>query len=370
MNEFFSGLAASAKLAIAVFYANIFSEACSLHSGELADWYEMEESDLLLDETDGPVFAKRLTLPIWDLVGEDAASEIADDVMAEYESRMDGNLFISSHAGDNEFIVYLCSHEVEHDLLRIAFDDIEEQPEIEEEEEEQAPEGGRVLSMVPRIGAAAAPVAAHENQQPLDAEEEEEDFPVEPDSDFPLEASEDEEQEEPEIEADPAPETAPAEALTDVAVGEVAPAVENAPEAPVEAPVVDENQAMVDRVVEAITGQQAAPAPAPEPEPELPKKDSPEVLAAIHAEKMQQVIDMLPSDTISDIDEAGTLTVMYTRVVEGQNVDYIRTIKIENENFNNVRYVDIFYVHNESGQQVHRSTNAAAAVQALENLTV
>jgi len=365
MNEFFSGLVASAKLAIAVFYANIFSEACSLHASELADWYQMEESDLLLDESDGPVFAKRLTLPVWDLVGEDAASAIASDVMAEYENRMNGDLFISSHTGDNEFVVYLCSHEVEHDLLRIAFDDIEEQPELEEEEEddERTPEGGRMLSVVPRIG-------QRQETAPVETlEEEEVDFPLEPDSDFPLE-----EQEEQEEVAEQAPQTAPAEAQTEQPVGEAAPAPESAPEAQEEAPAVDENQAMVDRVVEAITGTASAPAeapaPEPEPEPQGPKKESPEILAAIHAEKMQQVIDMLPSDTISDTDSDGVLTIMYTREINGEQKDYIRTVKIENENFNNVRYVDVFYVYNESGQQTHRSTNAGAAVQSLENLTV
>lgn len=354
MNVLFSKLSAAAQLALAAMYQNLFANAIGLETHELADWYKMDPEELLLgDDHEGEVFAKRMTLPIWDIVDETEAAEIADQVMAEFESRYDNELFITSHTGDSEFVVYLCNTPVEHDMLRIAFDDEEPVDEEEEEETETAPaDTGRVLSMVPRIPAREPAPAQDDAEAEDDA-----DFPAE--LDFPLEGEL--------IQSTTAesPAEAPVEHEAIEGVAEVDPVVENAPEPQEEAPVVvSENDARVNALVDALVSKQAEPAPA---EPVGPKKEDPEVLAVIHDEKMQQVIDMLPSDTVSELKD-GVLTIMYSRDVEGQSVDFIRTVTIENENFNNVRYVDIFYIKNESGHTINRATNPATAVSQLEHL--
>jgi hypothetical protein len=350
MSALFSNLSAAAHLALAAIYQNLFANAIGLESHELADWYKMDPEELLLgDDHEGEVFAKRMTLPIWDMVDETEAAEIADQVMAEFESRYDNELFITSHNGDREFVVYLCNTPVEHDMLRIAFDDEEPVDEEEEEETETSdnlkPDTGRVLSMVPRIP----------SREPAPADTEADaDFPAE--LDFPLEGEL--------IGATTA--ESPAEASVEhEPIEDVAEVAESAPEPQEEAPAaISENDARVNALVDALVSKQADPAPA---EPVGPKKEDPEVLAVIHDEKMQQVIDMLPSDTVSELKD-GVLTIMYSRDVEGQSVDFIRTVTIENENFNNVRYVDIFYIKNESGHTINRATNPATAVSQLEHL--
>lgn len=383
MSVFFQNLAAAAQNAIHAYYTSLFALALGTNTDELADWYKLDPVELELE--DGvEVYAKRITLPIWDLVNPDLASQVASDLMLELESKHD--LHVCSYQGDSEFVVYITNVEAELDNLRIAFEDVEEPDEEEEQEEEeesgltQTAESGRVLSIVPQIG----------NQQPaasaavvVDA-----DFPAE--EDFP---------EEPEPVAPVTAQNAPAE-VEDAELVEEAPLPEEEPANEAQAaPAPTETSAESDATANALNGEPAQPLYAQEPltvaetlavinarddqqqapvtdaaiEAELaeqgPVKETAEIIAAIHAEKMQALIDQLPSDTLSDLDaETGVLTLMYSRTVNGENVDYTRVIRIENENFQNIRYVDIFYVEDENGVVLNRTSNATIVIRQLENL--
>ena len=113
----------------------------------------------------------------------------------------------------------------------------------------------------------------------------------------------------------------------------------------------------------------AEPAPIDDVVDTGPVKESPEIIAAIHAEKMQQLMGMLPSDTMSEVDEnTGVLSLMYSRDVNGENVDYIRNIRLVNENFQNIRYVDVFYVEDEAGKVLHRTSSVQSIIQHLDHL--
>lgn len=378
MNVFFQNLAAAAHNAIHAYYMSLFSLALGTNADELADWYKLDPVELELE--DGvEVYAKRITLPIWDLVNPDHASQVASDLMLELETKHD--LHVCSYQGDSEFVVYITNVEAELDNLRIAFEDVEE-PELEEEELEEeepnaAPESGRVLSIVPQIG----------QQQPTAPAPVEEDFPEE---DFPAE---------PEPVAPVAAQNAPA-SIEDAELVEEEPLPEEEPVNEAQAaPAPTETNAEADAVANALNGEPAQPLYAQEPlsvaetlavinarddqqqapvtdaaiEAELaeqgPVKETAEIIAAIHAEKMQALIDQLPSDTLSDLDaETGVLTLMYSRTVNGENVDYTRVIRIENENFQNIRYVDIFYVEDENGVVLNRTSNATIVIRQLENL--
>lgn len=382
MSVFFQNLAAAAQNAIHVYYMSLFSLALGTTADELADWYKLDPVELELE--DGvEVFAKRITLPIWDLVDPDLASQVASDLMLELESKHD--LHVCSYQGDSEFVVYITNVEAELDNLRIAFEDVEEPEEEEEELEEEEPgnahaaESGRVLSIVPQIGQ-HQPVSA---SVVVDADfPAEEDFPAEPEPVAPVAAPtapaavEDAElvEEEPLPEEEPVNEAqaAPAPTETSAESDATANALNGEPAQPLYAQeplTADETLA----VINARSDQQPAPVTDAAIEAELaeqgPVKETAEIIAAIHAEKMQGLIDQLPSDTLSDIDkETGVLTLMYSRDVNGENVDYTRVIRIENENFQNIRYVDIFYVEDENGVVLNRTSNATIVIRQLENL--
>ncbi len=382
MSVFFQNLAAAAHNAIHAYYTSLFALALGTNSDELADWYKLDPVELELE--DGvEVFAKRITLPIWDLVNPDLASQVASDLMLELESKHD--LHVCSYQGDSEFVVYITNVEAELDNLRIAFEDEEEPEEEEEELEEEEPgnahaaESGRVLSIVPQISQ-HQPVSA---SVVVDADfPAEEDFPAEPEPVAPVAAPtapaavEDAElvEEEPLPEEAPANEAqaAPAPTATDAQSDATANALNGEPAQPLYAQeplTADETLA----VINARSDQQPAPVTDAAIEAELaeqgPVKETAEIIAAIHAEKMQGLIDQLPSDTLSDIDkETGVLTLMYSRDVNGENVDYTRVIRIENENFQNIRYVDIFYVEDENGVVLNRTSNSTIVIRQLENL--
>jgi hypothetical protein len=383
MNEFFSGLVASARIALAAFYQSLFSQALSTSADELADWYKLDPIEVDLE--DGvEVYAKRLALPVWDLVDPDYAAEIASDLMLEFEAKH--NMHLCSYTGDGEFVVYITNEEIELDALRLAFDDLED-PDEEEEEElqeldgselEQKPESGRVLSMVPRIGQ-SAPVAPVE----IEADFPEEDFPEEEPvtastpAPAPTQAAPAELEDAPLVEEEPLPEEAPvneaqavaaptetnaeADALANALNGEPVHAQEPLTEAETVAVIAERSDSQPEQVAETSTLEEIVDTG--------PVKESAEIIAAIHAEKMQQLKDMLPSDTMSEIDEeTGVMTLMYSREVNGENVDYVRNIRLENENFQNIRYVDVFYVENEEGVALHRTTNAQGVIAKLDNL--
>lgn len=378
MNEFFSRLVASAHIAIAAFYQSLFSQALSTSADELADWYKLDPTEVDLED-DVEVYAKRLALPIWDLVNPDHAAEIASDMMLELEAKHD--MHLCSYTGDGEFIVYITNEEIDLDALRLAFDDLEEEDDEEEEHEEldgselahQQPESGRVLSMVPRIEQ-PAPAPAVE----VEADFPEEDFPEEPIHDVPETVAE-------------ANQAAPA-AIEDADLVEEEPLPEEEPVNEAQAVAAPtETNAQADALANALNGEPAAqaveqpaaepaeteaPAPVAEPAPiddvvdTGPVKESPEIIAAIHAEKMQQLMGMLPSDTMSEVDEnTGVLSLMYSRDVNGENVDYIRNIRLVNENFQNIRYVDVFYVEDEAGKVLHRTSSVQSIIQHLDNLS-
>jgi hypothetical protein len=376
MNEFFSRLVGSAHVAIAAFYQSLFSQALSTSADELADWYKLDPTEVDLEDG-AEIYAKRISLPIWDLVNPDHAAEIASDMMLELEAKHD--MHLCSYTGDGEFIVYITNEEIELDALRLAFDDLEELEEEEEELEEldgselqQQPESGRVLSMVPRIDQSAPAHAAPAVE--IEADFPEEDFPEEPLIEEPAPvaavAAPAEIADADLVEEEPLPEETPvneaqavaaptetnaqAEALANALNGEPAQAVEQPAPTPAEteasAPVAE--AAPIDDVVD--TG---------------PVKESPEIIAAIHAEKMQQLMGMLPSDTMSEVDDnTGVLSLMYSRDVNGENVDYIRNIRLVNENFQNIRYVDVFYVEDEAGKVLHRTSSVQSIIQHLDHL--
>lgn len=384
MSVFFKNLAAAAQNAIHAYYMSLFSLALGTNADELADWYKLDPVELELE--DGvEVYAKRITLPIWDLVNPDLASEVASDLMLELESKHD--LHVCSYQGDSEFVVYITNVEAELDNLRIAFEDVEELEELEEEEEQEesgltsAAESGRVLSIVPQIS----------QHQPISAS-------VVVDADFP---AEEDFPEEPAVAEPAAPaQNAPA-AVEDADLVEEEPLPEEEPVNEAQAaPAPTETNADSDATANALNGEPAQPLYAQEPlttdetlavinarsdqqpaapvtdaaiEAELaeqgPVKETAEIIAAIHQEKMQALIDQLPSDTLSDIDpETHVLTLMYSRDVNGENVDYTRVIRIENENFQNIRYVDIFYVEDENGVVLNRTSNSTIVIRQLENL--
>lgn len=383
MSVFFKNLAAAAQNAIHAYYMSLFSLALGTNADELADWYKLDPVELELE--DGvEVYAKRITLPIWDLVNPDLASEVASDLMLELESKHD--LHVCSYQGDSEFVVYITNVEAELDNLRIAFEDVEEPEELEEEEEREesgltsAAESGRVLSIVPQIS----------QHQPISAS-------VVVDADFP---AEEDFPEEPAVAEPAAPaQNAPA-AVEDADLVEEEPLPEEEPVNEAQAaPAPTETNADSDATANALNGEPAQPLYAQEPltadetlavinarsdqqpapvtdaaiEAELaeqgPVKETAEIIAAIHQEKMQALIDQLPSDTLSDIDpETHVLTLMYSRDVNGENVDYTRVIRIENENFQNIRYVDIFYVEDENGVVLNRTSNSTIVIRQLENL--
>lgn len=390
MNVFFQNLLGAARVAISAFYANLFSQALSATADEIADWYKLDPIEVDLE--DGTVvYAKRVTLPVWDLVSQDEAAEIASTLMLEIEAKHD--LYLCSYTGDSEFVVYITNVEIELDALRLAFDDLEEEEEELEEEElreldgsenaQPQPESGRVLSMVPRIEQAQV---AQAPAQVVDADFPEEDFPEEPEpapvveaqapavelEDAPLVEEEPLPEETPAIEAQAAP--APAATELNAEADAMANALNGEPAQPqyAQEPLTEAETLMV---INARSDEQPA-APATEVHAPIddvvdtgPVKESPEIIAAIHAEKMQNLKDMLPSDTMSEVDEnTGVLSVMYSREVNGANVDYIRSIRIANENFQNIRYVDVFYVEDEAGTVLHRTTNAQAVISQLENL--
>lgn len=381
MSVFFQNLAAAAQNAIHAYYTSLFALALGINSDELADWYKLDPVELELE--DGvEVYAKRITLPIWDLVDPDLASQVASDLMLELESKHD--LHVCSYQGDSEFVVYITNVEAELDNLRIAFEDVEEPDEEEEQEEEEepnaAPESGRVLSIVPQIG---QPQPAASAAVVVDADFPEEDFPEEPAVDVAVapaqnapDAIEDAElvEEEPLPEEEPVNEAqaAPAPTETNAESDATANALNGEPTQPLYAQeplTVAETLA----VINARDDQQPVPVTDAAIEAELaeqgPVKETAEIIAAIHAEKMQGLIDQLPSDTLSDIDpETHVLTLMYSRDVKGENVDYTRVIRIENENFQNIRYVDIFYVEDENGVVLNRTSNATIVIRQLENL--
>lgn len=377
MNEFFTRLVASAHIALSAFYQSLFSQALSTTADELADWYKLDPTEVDLED-DVEVYAKRISLPIWDLVNPDHAAEIASDMMLEFEAKHD--MHLCSYTGDGEFVVYITNEEIELDALRLAFDDLED-PEEEEEEElkeldgselhQHQPESGRVLSMVPRIDQSAPAPAAPAVE--IEADFPEEDFPEEPLIEEPAPvaavAAPAEIADADLVEEEPLPEETPvneaqavaapietnaqAEALANALNGEpVAQAVEQPAPAETEAPAPVAEAAPIDDVVD--TG---------------PVKESPEIIAAIHAEKMQQLMGMLPSDTMSEVDEnTGVLSLMYSRDVNGENVDYIRNIRLVNENFQNIRYVDVFYVEDDAGKVLHRTSSVQSIIQHLDHL--
>lgn len=381
--NFFENLKAAAYNAISAYYTSLFALALGTSADELADWYKLDPVELELED-DVEVYAKRITLPIWDLTHPDHATEVASDLMLELEAKH--GLHVCSYTGDSEFVVYITNVEAELDNLRIAFEDVEEDEEEEEELEEgsrTAPESGRVLSIVPQIG----------NQQPVAS------AAVVVDADFP---AEEDFPEEPEPAAPVIAHAAPTQ-IEDAELVEEAPLPEEAPVNEAQDTPAPTNAA-ADAMANALNGEPAQPLYAQEPlseaetlavinarsdqqpatdtttadaaiEAELaeqgPVKETAEIIAAIHAEKMQQLIDQLPSDTLSDIDaDTGVLTLMYSRTVNGETVDYTRIIRIENENFQNIRYVDIFYVEDENGVVLNRTSNATIAIRQLENLNV
>jgi len=384
MNEFFSRLVGSAHVAIAAFYQSLFSQALSTSADELADWYKLDPTEVDLEDG-AEIYAKRISLPIWDLVNPDHAAEIASDMMLELEAKHD--MHLCSYTGDGEFIVYITNEEIELDALRLAFDDLEELEEEEEELEEldgselqQQPESGRVLSMVPRIDQSAPAPAAPAVE--VEADFPEEDFPEEPIHAVPETVAE-------------AAQTAP-EQIEDADLVEEEPLPEETPVNEAQAaPAPTETNAQADALANALNGEpvhaqepltesetvaviaersdQQQPAAEPAPIDDVvdtgPVKESPEIIAAIHAEKMQQLMGMLPSDTMSEVDEnTGVLSLMYSRDVNGENVDYIRNIRLVNENFQNIRYVDVFYVEDEAGKVLHRTSSVQSIIQHLDHL--
>jgi hypothetical protein len=384
MSVFFQNLAAAAHNAIHAYYMSLFSLALGTNADELADWYKLDPTELELD--DGvEVYAKRITLPIWDLVSPDHAAEVASDLMLEFEAKH--NLFVCSYTGDSEFVVYITNVECELDNLRIAFEDVEEIEEEEEELEEdvRTSESGRVLSIVPQIGnqQPAAPVSA---SVVVDADfPPEEDFPEEPEQAAPVTAQTpaveladaDLVEEEPLPEEEPVNEAqaAPVATETEAQGNAVADALNGQPLYAQEPLTTDETLAVIadrrDQQPEAEPATDNAQAEAIAEADQGPVKESAEIIAVIHAEKMQQIIGMLPSDTMHEIDDqTGVLTLMYSREVNGENVDYVRTIRIENENFQNIRYVDVFYVEDEAGVVLNRTSNATIVVRQLDNLIV
>lgn len=369
--NFFANIAAAAQTALHAFYQSLFSQALSTSADELSEWNTIDSVELEME--DGVViYAKRLALPIWDLVDPEYASEIASDLMLETESKYPG-MHLCSYTGDGEFVVYITNVDADLDLLRLAYDDLEEEEEEEElhapveVDAQRQPESGRVLNMVPRIG------------HPAPSSVVEEDFPEEPEMDFPEEQAP--------VAAPVTAQAAPAELADAEPVAETPAPIETPVNEPQAAPATN---AEADALAGALNGEPAQPLYAQEPlttdetlavinarsdqqpEPETvvdtgPVKESAELLAVIHAEKMQALIGMLPSDTMTDIVD-GVLTLMYARDVEGENVDYIRVIRLVNENFQNLRFVDIFYVEDENGVALHRAMNAASVLQHLENI--
>lgn len=391
MSVFFQNLAAAAQNAIHAYYTSLFALALGTNADELADWYKLDPVELELE--DGvEVYAKRITLPIWDLVNPDLASEVASDLMLELESKHD--LHVCSYQGDSEFVVYITNVEAELDNLRIAFEDVEETEEEEQEEEEesgltQTAESGRVLSIVPQIGQHRSVSASAVVDADFPVEE---DFPEEPAHATPEDVAEAahaapasivdaelvEEQPLPEEQPVNEAQAAPAPTASEVQADATANALNGAPAQSryAQEPLsVDETLAVInarsDQQPATVDNAVANAAIEAELAEQGPIKETAEIIAAIHAEKMQSLIDQLPSDTLSDIDsETGALTLMYSRDVKGQNVDYVRVIRIENENFQNIRYVDIFYVEDENGVVINRTSNATIVIRQLENLTV